>query len=286
MVLLLSIPFIIFALAKHKHRGSYGGRGFGLYQDHSFQTLGKYKESFGIKQEIHLFFAKNFLGICQDRPGKPLEKHKGSMETSKESEVKKRLKEFMASVGMSANKFCITAGIDTTTFSRMSQDVNAATLTAIAKTFPQLDIRYILTGEKTDVPTERSTGIRLLPFDAVAGHLSGNLNGDYSETIQLPQLLARGADFAIRVEGDSMTPRFQSGELLLAKRVDDSFIQWGKCYVVATKHDCVVKRLYPCKDDDNSVTCHSENTESYPDYDIRKEDITGIGIVVGHIGHD
>ena len=213
-------------------------------------------------------------------------KCKQGMETTKESEVKKRLKEFMASVGMSANKFCITAGIDTTTFSRMTQDVNAATLTAIAKTFPKLDVRYILTGEPSTHESPQ-TELPLIPFDAVAGHLKETFEDSYPETIAVPKAVTRGADFVIRVDGDSMTPRFQSGELLLVKKVDDpSFFQWGKIYVLATSQGCVVKRLYPDRDDDNSVVCHSDNTASYPDYTVRKNSIYGVGLVVGHIGHD
>ena len=208
------------------------------------------------------------------------------MSEKKEALVKKRIIDYYESRGISCRDFSRKTGVDETAFYRLDSEMQMKNIVKILRAYPDMDAREILLGEPSVKATPDSKTIRLLPFDAVAGHLSGNLNGDYSETIQLPQFLARGADFAIRVEGDSMTPRFQSGELLLAKKVDDSFIQWGKCYVIATKHDCVVKRLYPCKDDDNSVTCHSENTESYPDYDILKEDITGIGIVVGHIGHD
>jgi len=207
------------------------------------------------------------------------------MEPAKESEVKKRLKEFMTSIGMSANKFCVTAGIDTTTFSRMSQDVNAASLTAIAKAFPQLDIRYVLTGEETARESSDSVDLQMLPFDAVAGHLTENVNSDYPFTMSIPKTLTRGADFGVRVEGDSMSPRYHSGEILLVKRIDDpSFFQWGKVYVLATRQGCVVKRLYPAGED--AITCHSDNTECYPDYTVPKEDVTGVGIVVGHIGLD
>jgi len=207
------------------------------------------------------------------------------MAEKEEPIVKKRIIDFYESRGITCREFSRKTGVNETTFYRLDQEMQVKNIIKILKAYPELDARELLLGESCETEAAGKK-VKLLPFDAVAGHLSGNLNDDYSESIQLPQLLARGADFAVRVEGDSMIPRFHSGELLLAKRVDDSFIQWGKCYVVATKHDCVVKRLYPCKDDDNSITCHSENTESYPDYNIRKEDITGIGIVVGHIGHD
>ena len=210
----------------------------------------------------------------------------GTMQ-AKESEVKKRLKEFMEQNGLNANRFCLLAGIDATTFatSRMSQDLNIDKLTAIAKAFPDIDIRYILTGEKGAM-AGGAKQLPLVPFDAIAGRLAENYADGYAENIVVADSAVRGADFAIRVDGDSMTPRYQSGELLLVRKIDPSFFQWGKVYVLATRQGCVVKRLYPARDDDNAVTCHSDNSENYPDYTVPKEDITGIGIVVGHIGHD
>jgi len=208
----------------------------------------------------------------------------------KESEVKKRLKDFMEKNGLNPNRFCLLAGIDATTFatSRMSQDLNIDKMIAIAKAFPELDVREILTGESTAMTSPTGTNaLPLVPFDAVAGHLKESFEDSYPETIAVPKAVTRGADFVIRVDGDSMTPRFQSGELLLVKKVDDpSFFQWGKIYVLATSQGCVVKRLYPDRDDDNSVVCHSDNTTSYPDYTVRKNSIYGVGLVVGHIGHD
>lgn len=190
--------------------------------------------------------------------------------------------------GLTPNRFCVIAGISPSTFSRMEQDMNASNLASIARAYPDMDMREILTGKKGSVvQTEGAKLLPLVPFDAVAGHLKENFEDSYTETIAVPKAVTRGADFVIRVDGDSMTPRFQSGELLLVKKVDDpSFFQWGKIYVLSTSQGCVVKRLYPDRDDDNSVVCHSDNNASYPDYTVRKNSIYGVGLVVGHIGHD
>lgn len=209
------------------------------------------------------------------------------MSEKKEAVVKKRIIDYYESRGISCRDFSRRTGVDETAFYRLDSEMQMKNIAKILRAYPDMDAREILLGEPSVKATPDSKTIRLLPFDAVAGHLSGNLNGDYSETISLPKAIARNADFAVRVEGDSMTPRFQSGEILLARKVDDpSYFQWGKVYVITTKYDCVVKRLYPSRDDDNAVVCHSDNSENYPDYTVRKEDITGIGIVVGHIGHD
>lgn len=189
--------------------------------------------------------------------------------------------------GLTPNRFCVIAGISPSTFSRMEQDMNASNLASIARAYPDMDMREILTGEKgSAVQTEGAKLLPLVPFDAIAGRLTENYADGYADGIVVPDSAVRGADFAIRVDGDSMTPRYQSGELLLVRKIDPSFFQWGKVYVIATNQGCVVKRLYPAKNDDNCVVCHSDNSENYPDYTVGKSDITGIGIVVGHIGHD
>lgn len=209
------------------------------------------------------------------------------MSEKKEAVVKKRIIDYYESRGISCRDFSRKTGVDETAFYRLDSEMQMKNIVKILRAYPDMDAREILLGEPSVTETSDLRDIRLLPFDAVAGHLKGNINTDYSETISLPKSLARNADFAVRVEGDSMTPRFQSGEILLARKVDDpSYLQWGKVYVVTTKYDCVVKRLYPSREDDNSVVCHSDNSENYPDYTVGKSDITGIGIVVGHIGHD
>ena len=141
-----------------------------------------------------------------------------AMSEKKEALVKKRIIDYYESRGISCRDFSRKTGVDETAFYRLDSEMQMKNIVKILRAYPDMDAREILLGEPSVKATPDSKTIRLLPFDAVAGHLSGNLNGDYSETIQLPQFLARGADFAIRVEGDSMTPRFQSGELLREHR--------------------------------------------------------------------
>lgn len=130
--------------------------------------------------------------------------------------------------------------------------------------------------------------IPLLPFSAVAGSLSENTPIDAmlaTEKYVVPDFTARGADCAIRVDGDSMYPRYSNGEILAIRVIKDpTFFQWGKVYVLSTNQGCVIKRLFPDPEDKEGIICHSENTENYPDYAIKKTDIYGVAIVVGHAG--
>lgn len=167
--------------------------------------------------------------------------------------------------------------------------VNAWSLVALASKFEDADIDYLLTGRTLAAKgtVYEDGGIPILPFDAIAGGLTENTNQEFAEMLPTPPLTNGKADFAIRVDGDSMYPRYHSGDVLFVRKITDpSFFQWGKVYVLATTQGCIVKRLYPATQGDDYITCHSENTDKYPDYSIKREDITGVGLVIGHLGLD
>lgn len=129
--------------------------------------------------------------------------------------------------------------------------------------------------------------IPLLPFSAVAGYMTDNNGADAfrGDTVAFTDFTDRGADCAIRVDGDSMLPKYNSGDILAIKILKDpTFFQWGKVYVLSTTQGCIVKRLFPDKDNPDHIICRSENGERYPDYSIRKLDILAVAIVVGHAG--
>ena len=163
----------------------------------------------------------------------------------------------------------------------------------ISSANPDLNLNWLLTAEGNMLNTNKQTTfekptIPLLPFSAVAGSLAENTPIDATMAIErfvIPDFTARGADCAIRVDGDSMYPRYSNGEILAIRVIQDpTFFQWGKVYVLSTNQGCVIKRLFPDPDNEDGIICHSENSENYPDYKITKQDIFGVAIVVGHAG--
>ncbi|MBO7684883.1 MAG: LexA family transcriptional regulator [Lachnospiraceae bacterium] len=136
-------------------------------------------------------------------------------------------------------------------------------------------------------PAQRAVAIPVLPFSAVAGYMSDN-NGIDSvgmDSAVFKDFSDRGADCLIRVDGDSMAPRYSSGDMLAIRILrDPTFFQWGRVYVLSTTQGCVIKELFPDPDDDERIVCHSENSMKYPDYRITKRDILAVAIVVGHVG--
>src|SRR5665647_33005 len=81
------------------------------------------------------------------------------------------------------------------------------------------------------------SGIPLIPIDAIAGFV---LKEDSEGVIQqncdhyvVPEFEKIGAEFVIRVSGNSMIPKYGSGDILACKKITDIlFFQWGKAYVL------------------------------------------------------
>jgi transcriptional regulator with XRE-family HTH domain len=126
----------------------------------------------------------------------------------------------------------------------------------------------------------------LIPVEAVAGLPSGDvqvMEYDINSRYRIPEFNGK-ADFLVKVNGTSMSPKYYNGDILACKRIEElTFIQWGKVYVMDTSQGPLVKRLYKCKENKDCITCHSDNHEMYPDFEITKKDIRSISIVIGTI---
>ena len=137
-------------------------------------------------------------------------------------------------------------------------------------------------------PTEENTmSLPLIPIDAMAGALTGSMDMimEYDcERYIVP--IFKGANFLIRVQGDSMTPRYLSGDIVACKRVgmDNLWFQWGKTYVIDTRQGALLKRIEPA-DREGFVQICSDNTK-YKPFELPVEEINGVALVVGTIRVD
>ena len=190
--------------------------------------------------------------------------------------------------GLGMTRFERYVGLPSGTIHKVSDGMSSRQVEKILKACPELNAEWLITGEGMMLKSAPSGAIPLLSFSAVAGYLSdNNLDEKDLAFCMVPDFNLRGADCAIRIDGDSMSPRYRNGEILAIRIVKDpTFFQWGRVYVLSTNQGCVIKKLLPCPDDDEKVICRSENTTDFPDYTIRKTDILNVAIVVGHIGLD
>lgn len=119
-----------------------------------------------------------------------------------------------------------------------------------------------------------------IPYTAAAGSLTSAVEGVTAEQCeQIPRITAfPNYDFTIIIKGNSMEPKYEGGDEVACKRIDNtSFIQWGKVHVMDTAQGIIIKRIY---EDDNKVRCVSYNPE-YPDFSISKEEIYSMSLIVG-----
>ena len=132
--------------------------------------------------------------------------------------------------------------------------------------------------------SNKRRGIPLIPIDAVAGFPSADNDGVYMEDCEhysIPEFEAKGANFLIRVSGDSMHPLYENGDIIACRKISDIlFFQWGGIYVLDTSQGALVKRVEEAKDDKESILCISENPRFKP-FRLPKSDIRSLSTIVG-----
>ncbi len=88
---------------------------------------------------------------------------------------------------------------------------------------------------------------------------------------------------ALRVSGDSMYPKYRSGDIVVCKHIQDkSTILHGEPYVVITPEYCAVKYVDPHDKDKARVVLRSENPKFKPT-EVPKKDILQLYLVRGKI---
>lgn len=133
------------------------------------------------------------------------------------------------------------------------------------------------------IKTNNNEGIPLLTIKAMAGVFTEEVQVmDYEcERYIIPAF--KGADFLIPIKGSSMYPKYSSGDIVACKKLESwSFFQFGKVYVIYTSQGPVIKRILE-SDKPDHIMIYSENETRYPPFDLHKEEILGVAIVIGVI---
>lgn len=137
------------------------------------------------------------------------------------------------------------------------------------------------------VEDNSNAGIPLIPIDAIAGFPATDSTCAYIESCDryiIPEFQNRGADFLIRVSGDSMTPLYYSGDLIACHKIDDiRFFQWGTVYVLETSQGVLVKRVMESTEHNDCILCASENGTIHRPFLLPKNDIRSMSTIVGLI---
>ena len=134
------------------------------------------------------------------------------------------------------------------------------------------------------LPKGSHEGIPLIPLSAVAGFPAIDEPGVFMESCEryrIPEFEAKGAQFLIRVSGDSMMPTYQNGDIIACRKLSDIlFFQWGNIYVIDSSQGQLVKQVFECQDSTDHIRCVSDNTK-YPPFNLPTTDIRSLSIIVG-----
>ena len=129
-------------------------------------------------------------------------------------------------------------------------------------------------GLDNPVVEDTSEVVRLIPYEARGGTIGDFVDGVHEYDCEKIISPVKGADFAMEVTGDSMSPEYPSGSRVLIKKVDESaFIAWNEVYVLDTPNGAVIKRVRKT-DNPELVECVSINP-AYQAYTIPKKFIRG-----------
>jgi len=127
--------------------------------------------------------------------------------------------------------------------------------------------------------SSRHKGIPLIPMEAIAGFPAIDNDGvsfDDCQHYSIPEFEAKGANFLIRVSGDSMTPLYCNGDIIACRKIAEiHFFQWGGVYVLDTSQGVLVKYVEECEKNDDCILCVSEN-KRYKPFSLPKDDIRSI----------
>lgn len=151
---------------------------------------------------------------------------------------------------------------------------------AIADTFPDVLSRdYLLTGEGEVAAPDRTMRPHF-EAKARAGFMDGVAQAE-TGTLRPRIPGVRDYDFTIGVDGMSMFPKIEPGDLLLCRKVTDrANPPIGKICVIDSKDGAVVKVVAGA--DEESIRLHSLNP-NYRDYTVELASVGGIAEVVGSV---
>ena len=202
--------------------------------------------------------------------------------------MKKRLILFIEYLNIGQNKFAKTVGLSIGYMSTIKENITIKTVDKICSVYPYLNKHWLLTGEgamlKEEPQINTTNMYPLVDFEAAAGFGSTGFQLKKEDIKDLYRVSDfQSIDFMIRVKGNSMYPKYSSGDIIACRILrETTFIEWNKPHLIdTTEHGLIVKRLRESKKE-NHVRAVSDNKD-YAPFDIPHNEITGIAVVIGVI---
>ena len=194
----------------------------------------------------------------------------------------------MREEGINDNQMTVNAGLSVGLINQCrknSRGMASGNIEKILKAYPDLSADWLITGRGDMYVKEEGWEVKNIPMlsaEAFAGPGAPNYNDIlFGDTYVVKDF--NDSDFLIRVKGDSMSPKYMSGDVVACKKILETlFFQWGRVYVLYTQSQGVmIKRIQPSENND-CIKCVSDN-EKYAPFDVPKSDIVALALVNGSI---
>lgn len=208
-----------------------------------------------------------------------------------EDNVKERLLTYLKYKNINRSEFGRSVGVSSAFVSSIRSSIGKDKLTKISSVYPDLNIQWLLTGHGSMLNTEdgiinkelRQDQIRYwVDIDATGGgvQLFGDLDSNRYIDISIPEF--KDCTDAVNLYGDSMSPLYKNGQIIILKKWTENFIDYGNVYLVVTRKGNRMVKYLRQGSDNAHVLCVSENKE-YDSFEIERDDILQLYIVKGAI---
>jgi len=202
--------------------------------------------------------------------------------------IKERLMQFINIENIEKSRFEKETGLSNGFVDKIGSTIRSKSLDKVRYKYPHLNIHWLLTGEgemlKDGYPTPSQKGVirYWTDVDVTGGgiELFEDVLTHNIIDIKIPEF--NDCTDAVNIYGDSMTPRYKNGQIIILKEWNESFIEYGNVYLIITKKGHRMIKYLRKSDDPTEVLCFSEN----PDYDpfsVALEDIYKLYLVKGSI---
>ncbi len=194
-------------------------------------------------------------------------------------QIRERIEQLVNKSGLSINAFAKKAGVDQASLNKIlkgSLGISSKMIEAIAEA-ANVEPEWIAYGTEKSSAGQSKAETR--PHYTSWAN-AGTLTEEHGSSYELQPIIAQMPryDFTIQIYGDSMSPTYNSGEIVACRDVSHSnFHQWGQVHVLSTSQGNIIKRIYEKGD---NIECRSDN-DDFPPFVIPKEEIYSFALVVG-----
>lgn len=206
-----------------------------------------------------------------------------------------RVKALMSDKKLSIPAFEKIIGVGNKTINNIVSEkvkISGVVLEKLLQSFPEVNANWLITGKgsmyRETVPStpKADRNIPLVGIKAIGGFGSEDFSiaeRDIKEYYVIPKFKHKKIDFMIEVEGSSMYPKYNSGDVVACTIIaETSFIQWNKTHVIATREQGILIKRIKKSEKDSYLLMISDNKD-YDPFEVPLAEITGIALVAGVI---